>query len=50
MGVGAVRSFNAVRWMVVSDLVIAWVATFPICAGIAWVSVTLLKSIEGMIS
>jgi PiT family inorganic phosphate transporter len=49
MGVGAVRSFNAVRWMVVSDLVIAWVATFPVCAAIAWVSVTVLKWIEGMI-
>ena len=50
MGVGAVRSFNAVRWMVVSDLVIAWVATFPVCAAIAWGSVKALKAIEAMIS
>jgi len=50
MGVGAVRSFNAVRWMVVSDLVIAWVATFPICAGIAWATVTLFKAIGSMAS
>jgi PiT family inorganic phosphate transporter len=46
MGVGAVRSFNAVRWMVVSDLVIAWVATFPVCAGIAWATVKLFKTVE----
>ena len=49
MGVGAVKSLNAVRWMVVSDLVIAWVATFPICAGIAWATVTLFKAIETLV-
>jgi PiT family inorganic phosphate transporter len=46
LGVGAVRSFNAIRWMVVSDLVIAWIATFPICAGIAWGVVKALKALE----
>jgi PiT family inorganic phosphate transporter len=32
MGVGATRRLSAVRWGVGSDIVSAWVLTFPACA------------------
>ncbi len=36
MGVGATRRLSAVRWGVGSEIVTAWVLTFPVCGGIAW--------------
>ncbi len=37
MGVGATRRFSAVRWGVAYNIVMAWILTFPICFGLAWV-------------
>ncbi len=45
MGVGATRRLSAVRWGVARNMVIAWVATFPICAGLGW----LLAKVLGLI-
>ena len=36
MGVGASRRLSAVRWGVVSDVVTAWILTFPVCGAIGW--------------
>jgi len=36
MGVGATRRLSAVRWGVGSEIVMAWILTFPVCGGIAW--------------
>jgi PiT family inorganic phosphate transporter len=36
MGVGATRRLSAVRWGVGTEIVTAWVLTFPVCGGIAW--------------
>jgi PiT family inorganic phosphate transporter len=36
MGVGAARKLSAVRWGVVSEVVSAWILTFPVCALIGW--------------
>jgi PiT family inorganic phosphate transporter len=36
MGVGASRRLSAVRWGVVGEVVSAWILTFPVCGGIAW--------------
>jgi PiT family inorganic phosphate transporter len=36
MGVGATRRLSAVRWGVGTQIVTAWVLTFPVCGGIAW--------------
>jgi PiT family inorganic phosphate transporter len=36
MGVGATRRLSAVRWGIASNIVMAWVLTFPICFGLAW--------------
>jgi PiT family inorganic phosphate transporter len=43
MGVGAVRGVSAVRWGVTQELVTAWVLTFPICAGISFGVVKLIR-------
>ena len=45
MGVGATRRLSAVRWGVARNIVIAWVVTFPICAGLGW----LLEKALGLI-
>jgi len=41
MGVGATRRLSAVRWGVASNIIAAWIITFPVCAGLgylfAWV-------------
>jgi PiT family inorganic phosphate transporter len=37
MGVGATRRLSAVRWGVGSEIVTAWILTFPVCGLIAWV-------------
>jgi len=36
MGVGATRRLSAVHWGVGREIAVAWVLTFPVCAGIAW--------------
>lgn len=41
MGVGSVQRLSKVRWSVASNIIIAWILTFPICGLIAW-SVTKL--------
>src|SRR5688500_1059425 len=45
MGVGAARQLSAVRWGVVSELVAAWILTFPVCAIIGYVVTMLVKLI-----
>jgi PiT family inorganic phosphate transporter len=44
MGVGATRGASAVRWGVTRELVTAWILTFPVCAGISWAVVRLLRA------
>ena len=46
MGVGATRGVSAVRWGVTRELVTAWVLTFPICAGISYACVKLIRLIS----
>ena len=36
MGVGSTRRLSAVRWGVAYNIVAAWIVTFPICFGLAW--------------
>jgi PiT family inorganic phosphate transporter len=36
MGVGATRRLSAVRWGIASNIIMAWVLTFPICFGLGW--------------
>jgi PiT family inorganic phosphate transporter len=36
MGVGATRRLSAVRWGVGTEIVTAWILTFPVCGLIAW--------------
>jgi PiT family inorganic phosphate transporter len=36
MGVGATRRLSAVRWGVGTEIVSAWILTFPVCGLIAW--------------
>jgi inorganic phosphate transporter, PiT family len=43
LGVGAARRLRAVRWNIAGSIVTAWVVTIPICAGIAWGIVTLVR-------
>lgn len=38
IGVGAVQRRQAVRWSVAKNIVYAWILTFPVCAGIAYVT------------
>jgi len=42
MGVGATKRLSAVRWGVAGNIVIAWVLTFPICAGLGYLFAWLL--------
>lgn len=44
MGVGAARSFSAVRWGVTGQIVAAWILTFPICGVISWASVRAIRA------
>lgn len=43
MGVGVTRGMFGVRWGVTKELITAWVLTFPICAGISWIVVKLIR-------
>ena len=36
IGVGATRRLSAVRWGVGSQIVLAWILTFPVCGLAAW--------------
>jgi PiT family inorganic phosphate transporter len=42
MGVGATKRLSAVRWGVAGNIMIAWVLTFPICAGLGYLFAWLL--------
>ena len=46
MGVGAARNLSAVRWGVVSEVVGAWILTFPVCAFIGWAVTTVVQWIN----
>lgn len=43
MGVGSTRRLSAVRWGLAREIVIAWILTFPICAGLAFLVYHLLN-------
>jgi PiT family inorganic phosphate transporter len=47
MGVGATRRLSAVRWGVGSEIVSAWILTFPVCGLIAWLIATVAKMFAG---
>jgi len=42
MGVGATRRLSAVRWGVASNIIAAWIITFPVCAGLGYLFAWLL--------
>ncbi len=46
MGVGATRRLSAVRWGVGSDIVTAWILTFPVCGLLAWLVATLFHLLD----
>ena len=46
VGVGAARGLSAVRWGVTANIVTAWILTFPICAGISWLVVKLVRALS----
>jgi PiT family inorganic phosphate transporter len=43
MGVGSAKSFNALRWHVVEQMLWAWVLTIPAAGGFAYFAATLLR-------
>jgi len=43
MGVGATKRLSAVRWGVASNIVVAWVLTFPICGVLGYIFARLLQ-------
>ena len=45
MGVGATRRLTAVRWGVARKIVLAWIVTLPMTAGVAWLTYHLLTLI-----
>jgi PiT family inorganic phosphate transporter len=36
MGVGSTMRFSAVRWGIATDIVVAWILTFPICGALGY--------------
>ena len=48
MGVGSVRRFSAVRWGVSGEIVTAWVLTFPVCGGIAFLVTKLIHLVQSL--
>jgi PiT family inorganic phosphate transporter len=42
MGVGATRRLTAVRWGVARKILLAWIFTLPMTAGVAWLTYNLL--------
>jgi PiT family inorganic phosphate transporter len=47
MGVGASRRISAVRWGVATNILIAWVVTLPLSAGLSWVAMKALAATIG---
>jgi len=47
MGVGASKRVSAVRWGVAGNIVIAWILTLPMSAGIAWVTMEIAERLFG---
>lgn len=47
MGVGATKRFSAVRWGVTSNIILAWILTFPCCGLIAYLVTKLMMLIGG---
>lgn len=45
MGVGSTRRFSAVRWGIASNIVAAWILTFPICGALGYFFAWLLHAI-----
>lgn len=45
MGVAASNRMSSVRWMLAKNIIIAWVVTMPVCAGIAGLLTFLIKFI-----
>ncbi len=45
MGVVSTKRFSAVRWGVASNIVAAWILTFPICGGLGYLFARLLNAI-----
>ncbi len=45
MGVGTARRLNAIKWTVVERMVWAWILTIPVCAGVAYLLVRLLRAL-----
>ncbi len=45
VGVGASKRASDVRWGVLKKIVFAWIATFPVCAALAYVTATFANSI-----
>ncbi len=45
MGVGAPERLSAVRWGIASDIVAAWILTFPICGALGYFFVWLLRMV-----
>lgn len=45
MGVGAARSRRAVNWGIASDMIWAWILTFPGCGLIGWIMARILVGI-----
>ena len=43
MGVSASRRYSSVRWTVVSEMIMAWLLTFPVCATIAFIATMILR-------
>jgi PiT family inorganic phosphate transporter len=46
MGVGSTRRLSAVRWGVGSEIVSAWILTFPVCGLIAWLVASVLELVR----
>lgn len=45
MGVGATKRLSAVRWGIAGNIIVAWIATFPICGGLGYLFAWLLQPV-----
>jgi PiT family inorganic phosphate transporter len=45
MGVGASRRLSAVRWGVATNIITAWILTFPVCGAMAWLIASLFQRV-----
>jgi PiT family inorganic phosphate transporter len=46
MGVGAARRLNAIKWTIVERMVWAWILTIPVCGGLAYLLVRLMRAVS----